>query len=176
MKTLLIGAGSNRDKKLSQNGNSDWGELITLDMNADHKPTVVHNLEDIPLPFESGMFDEIHAYDTLEHVGQQGDWQFFFEQWNDFHRMLKPGGYFCGISPHWSSPWAWMDPGHTRVLGPEMLVFLHQPAYAEQVGRTPRTDYRFIYKADFDISYAEVREDHQFCFALKAVKPSRCLR
>lgn len=172
MKTLLIGAGSNRDKKLSQNGNKDWGELITLDMNADHKPTVVHNLEDIPLPFESGMFDEIHAYDTLEHVGQQGDWQFFFEQWNDFHRMLKPGGYFCGISPHWSSPWAWGDPGHTRIISPECMIFLDRTEY-RQVGTTPMTDYRFVYNGDFERVLCDVTPNGQFAFVLKAHKPVR---
>jgi hypothetical protein len=51
-------------------------------------------------------------------------------------------------------------------------VFLHQPNY-RQVGVTPMTDYRFCYKADFDIMHTRKNEADQVEYALKAVKPSR---
>ena len=84
--------------------------------------------------------------------------------------MLKPGGVFIGTCPAWNSPWAFGDPSHTRVISAESLIFLSQPAY-EQVGRTPMSDFRFIYKADFDIIHSHTAE--RFEFVLEAVKPSR---
>lgn len=173
---LLIGCGSNRDKKLVYEGRSAWAALVTLDINSDHKPDVVHDLAQIPLPFDADTFDEVHAYDVMEHVGTQGDWRFFFAQWSDFWRILKPGGVFFGISPHWSSPWCWGDPGHTRIIGPECLTYLKQPEYDRQIGVTPMTDYRFAFKDDFDVIHAEVVGGEQFRYVLQAVKPTRCTR
>jgi SAM-dependent methyltransferase len=171
---LLLGCGSSRAKKLCYRGRAEWSGLVTLDHNGDHAPDVAHDLESLPLPFADDTFDEIHAYCVLEHLGRQGDWRFFFAQWSDFWRMLKPGGLFMGICPAGSSPWAWGDPSHTRVISPESLIFLHQPAYA-QVGETPMSDFRFVYEADFDIIHQQTA-GHHFEFVLQAVKPSRIVR
>lgn len=170
---LLIGCGSNRVKKLRENG-KDWDGLVTLDMNPAHKPDVVHDLEQMPLPFGDESFDEIHAYDVLEHTGQQGDWRFFFAQWMEFWRLLRPNGIFFGISPQATSPWAWGDPGHTRLIMPESMLFLQQPQYV-QVGITPMTDYRFCFKGDFELAYSELADDQSYRFALRAIKPSRII-
>ena len=173
MMEILLGAGSRHDKRLFVKVRSAWNGLVTVDFNAAHKPDIVADLSKLPLPFGDDVADEIHAYDVMEHTGAQGDWRFFFDQWSDLWRILKPGGYFHGVSPHWSSPWAWMDPGHTRAMGPEMLTFLHQPAYA-QVGKTAMSDYRFAYKADFDVVMSKVDPvSKQFFWVLRAVKPSR---
>lgn len=153
-------------------GRADWSALTTLDYNAAHKPDVVHDLFSIPLPFADDSFDEIHAYEVLEHVGAQGDWRFFFAQWADFWRLLKPGGVFLGTVPLPTSVWAWGDPSHTRVIPKESFVFLNQPSYA-QVGKTAMSDFRFIYKADFDVIHLKENGD-VLEFALQAVKPSRC--
>jgi SAM-dependent methyltransferase len=171
---LLLGCGSSRAKKLCYGGRAEWSALTTLDHNADHAPDVVHDMAALPLPFGDDAFDEIHAYECLEHVGRQGDWRFFFAQWADFWRMLKPDGLFFGTCPAAASPWAWGDPSHTRIIGPECLIFLHQPAYA-QVGITPMSDFRFVYEADFDLIHSHTAE-HSFEFVLRAVKPSRIVR
>src|SRR5215831_67169 len=85
---LLIGCGKNHTKKLTRPGHEEWRELVTLDINPDHKPNVLHDLENLPLPFADDHFDEIHAYEVLEHVGKQGDYRFFFRQFEDFWRIL----------------------------------------------------------------------------------------
>ncbi len=168
MAELLIGCGSDRRKKLFIPGQEEWSDLVTLDINADHAPDVVHDLCDLPLPFERETFDEIHAYEVLEHVGAQGDYRFFFKQWEDFWRILKAGGQFYGSVPLPTSPWAWGDPSHTRVLPKECLCFLDQDAYS-QVGESPMSDFRYIYKADFKQRYIKETEHHLF-FILEAVK------
>ena len=168
---LLLGAGRNHEKRVKVSGREEWQNLTTLDINPDHKPDVLWNLDEMPLPFDNDSFDEIHAYELLEHLGQQGDWRRFFAEWSEFWRILKPGGVFCGSSPALGSPWLWGDPGHTRTVQKEQFTFLNQPAY-ENVGRTPMSDYRFVYKADFDaIRFME--GDDVFVFVLQAVKPSR---
>jgi SAM-dependent methyltransferase len=170
---LLLGCGRRREKHLWLPDRKEWNGLVTLDMNPDVGADVVHDLAKLPLPFHDDSADEIHAYEVLEHVGQQGDWRFFFDQWADFWRILKPGGHFFGSSPFWASKWAWGDPGHTRIVGAEQLIFLVQPQYELQAGKTPMTDYRFHYKADFDIVHAS-ENNGAFYYALQAVKPSRC--
>jgi hypothetical protein len=169
---LLIGCGKNRDKKLRSPGRSEWDGLVTLDHEARHNPDRVWDLVDIPLPFLDDELFEIHAYEVLEHVGRQGDYEFFFRQFSDFWRVLRPNGILFGTVPLPTSVWAWGDPSHTRVIPKESFTFLSQPTY-EQVGRTPMSDFRTIYKADFDLIH--MKENGELLeFALRAVKPSRC--
>ncbi len=170
---LLIGCGRNHTRKLAVNGKTEWKDLVTLDMNPDHKPDVLWDLTKRPLPFEDNTFDEVHAYDVLEHLGQQGDWRSFFDEWAEWYRILKPDGFMCGMSPLWGSAWAWGDPGHTRIVGVESFTYLDQEQYTKQVGVTPMTDYRFYYKADFKISHVSKSGSECLAYILQAIKPSR---
>ena len=169
---ILLGAGSSREKRFGVGGRASWCDLRTLDFNGDHNPDVVHDLNVFPYPFEDNSADEIHAYEVVEHLGQQGDFKSFFDFWSEIWRILKPEGIFIGTSPLWSSPWALGDPGHTRVISVECLTFLIQPNYAA-VGKTPMTDYRFCYKADFDLVHSQANGEHTYEYGLRAVKPSR---
>jgi SAM-dependent methyltransferase len=168
---LLIGCGNNRDKKVHGTWTTpEWSELTTLDIDAGVNPDVVHDLNQLPYPFEDNQFDEIHAYEVLEHCGQQGDWRFFFAQFSEFWRILKPDGLFVATVPMWDSPWAWGDPGHTRVITRGSLIFLDQREYL-QVGTSAMTDYRSVWKGDFQ-GFAAIEKEHSFGFILKCVKPS----
>lgn len=169
---LLLGCGSNHERRVAVNGRRSWNELVTLDHNDDHSPDVVHDLEQVPYPFVSDLFDEVHAYEVLEHLGRQGDWRSFFAQFSELWRILKPGGFLVATCPSWRSPWAWGDPSHTRVITAGTLVFLSQAEYAKQVGRTPMSDFRFCYAADFQPVHVH-EDDEQLVFVLQAVKPAR---
>lgn len=170
---LLVGCGSRRDKLVYFNGNSQWRGLVTLDHNDRHNPDIVWNLNQRPLPFEDNSIDEVHAYEVIEHLGNGiGDYRSWFAEWSEWWRILKPGGFVCGTSPARDSVWLFGDPSHCRVVSPEMMIFLHQPSYTEQIGKTPMSDFRNIYQADFDLMLSE-QKDETFIFALQAVKPSR---
>lgn len=170
-KELLIGCGNKLGKrlKLSQEGDNDWSNLTTLDHDRDCNPNVIWDLNECPYPFPDNEFDEVHAYEVLEHLGRQGDYKSFFAQFSEIWRILKPGGYLLATVPSPSSEWVWGDPGHTRKISPGSLVFLSQRQYREQIGYTPMTDYRSVYKADFDLhSCGEISET--FWFILRAEK------
>lgn len=171
MKSLLIGCGAARDRRVLQPfGPNAWSNLTTLDHNPDYNPDVVHDLESLPLPFAANSFDEIHAYEVLEHTGRQGDWRFFLDQFSDFWRILQPGGFLCGTCP--TGVWVWGDPSHSRAIQPESFVFLDQTEYARQAGKTSMSDFRSVYKADFQAIAIELNRLN-FAFVLKAHKPPR---
>lgn len=170
---LLIGCGGRRTKDVSLPGFEKWEGLTTLDMNPHHKPDVVYDLRVVPYPFEDDAFDEIHAYEVMEHIAQQGDWKTFFAQWSEFWRILKPEGLFIGTSPKWQLEWAWGDPGHTRTVQKEQFIFLDQTEYTRQIGVTTMTDYRFCYRADFQFVHEGPAAGTSWAFGLRAIKPSR---
>jgi methyltransferase family protein len=173
MPELLIGCGNSRIKALAPIGAPmEWSDLTTLDFDPNSGADVEWDLERLPLPFKDEYYDEIHAYHVLEHTGRQGDYRFFFAQFSDFWRILKPGGILFGMVPAPGGVWVFGDPGHTRVISMENFTFLDQAQYTEQVGKTALADYRHIYRADFSVVYGNVHGDH-LCFGLTAIKPSR---
>lgn len=165
---LLLGCGNRREKIW---GGSDWGHLVTLDIDPALKPDVVWDLETLPLPFDPDTFDEIHASEVLEHTGRQGDWRFFLAQFDDFWRILKPGGTLSASVPRSDSVWALGDPGHTRIIVEQQLGFLHRPAYG-QIGQTSMTDYRPYFRGDWNLVRRDYT-DHHLRFQIQAVKPAR---
>lgn len=171
-KELLIGCGNSREKKLyAPADNKQWHGLVTVDFDPNCRPDVVHDLNMMPYPFGDAEFDEIHAYEVLEHLGQQGNWRFFFSQFAELWRIIKPGGMLFGTAPTPSSPWAWGDPSHTRIISLESLSFLSQANYVHQVGKTAMTDFRHFYKADWETIWEQKDNSGGQLFALKAIKP-----
>ena len=188
-KELLIGSGHARDKRLKvpSRPEDDWACLTTLDCNPDVKPDYVWDLDKIPWAapganyilgnwrqLSPSHYDEIHAYEVLEHLGRQGDARSFFAHFSEIWRLLKPNGYLCATVPSRHSPWTWGDPSHTRLITLESLTFLDQSEYIRQCdGKlSPMSDFRNIYKADFRLCCQE-DDNKTFAFVLQAVKPSR---
>ena len=172
MKTLIMGAGVRTNKMVWLSGQTKEfeGDVVRVDMNPDVKPDVLWDLRDHPLPFSDNEFDEIHAYHVLEHLAQQGDYEFFFSEFNEYHRILKPDGCFFGITPAPRGIWAWGDPGHTRMFPKEYLIFLDRRVYNGGGDENPITDYRFCYDGNFERIHEESGDGLTFAFIIKAIK------
>jgi hypothetical protein len=174
---LLLGCGRARDKRVLAPGSDiHWKGLTTLDSNSTVGADVVLNLEHHTLVGKFGLdaFDEVHAYEVLEHLGQQGQAESFFHTFEDIWQVLKPDGFLCATVPSRYSPWLWGDPGHTRAILPESLIFLSQSAYAQCEGERPTamSDYRLMYHGDFvTVRSSDDRVFHRFI--LQAKKPAR---
>lgn len=166
-RSLLLGCGNSRQKKVYLNGSSAWaGELTTMDMNPNCGADVVWDLEKRPLPFEDNTFDEMGAFDVLEHIGKTGDWRGYFEEFAEYWRILKPGGTFYIIVPIGQDAFA--DPGHTRFFGKTWFAFLSQENYRINLEKgLPITDYRWIWRLNFDILFVEQQGDHHLGVILR---------
>jgi SAM-dependent methyltransferase len=167
-RALLLGAGNNRKLKLGVGMEPPPETIVTLDMDAASNPDILWDLEAQPWPVYANEFDQVHAYEVLEHLGQQGDWRGFFDDFAEIYRVLKPGGYLVFSCPLPHSVWAWSDPGHTRIISLESLTFLDQENYA-QVGTTPMTDYRGYWKGNLKL-VGHQKTEHNLFAILQAVK------
>jgi SAM-dependent methyltransferase len=146
-----------------QTAGADTSAPVTLDLDPTTNPDVLWDLNNLPYPFDTDSFNEIHAYEVLEHCGSQGDWRFFFAQFQELWRILKPGGRLIFTVPAPGSVWVWGDPGHTRHIHPAQMIFLSQAEYEKQVGKTAMTDYRHVYSADFETQAIEVQGGTLLC-------------
>jgi hypothetical protein len=170
-KVLILGAGSKRDLLAPTPLAHLPAVITTLDIEPSHKTDVVWDLNILDWPFGDNEFDEIHAYELLEHLGQQGDAKSFFAHFGEIYRILRPFGVLAGSCPRADSLWAFGDPSHRRVINEGSFTFLDQTQYA-QVGKTAMTDFRSIWKGDFEVTALE-RTPDQLYFVLKVHKPAR---
>lgn len=154
MKTLLLGTTPDRTNKkrvkfeLSPSSHFE-GEVFTLDIQGENSDThCVFDLENLHamdnLPYDNEMFDEIHAYEIIEHYGMQGDYRGFFREFAEYWRILRPGGLMMISCPMWDSPWSIGDPGHCRMFAKQSFSWLVEEHY-EQIddgSGSSCTDYR----------------------------------
>lgn len=92
-------------------GRKHFPDHVNLDLVADVQPDVVHDLNRFPYPFPDRRFDEIVAYDVVEHVADVAS--LMREAW----RMLVPGGRLILTTPHFSAANSYTDPTHRWHLG-----------------------------------------------------------
>jgi SAM-dependent methyltransferase len=187
---LLLGCGHSREKKLGLFGRPlKWQGLTTLDYYPECEPDYLCDLNETPwryrevenngnynpnfYPLPSDSYDEVHAYEVLEHLGRQGNAKAFFETFSEIYRILKPDGYLFATCPSRTSPWLWGDPSHTRAIQTESLAFLDQAIiHNNRVHHSPMSDFTRYWTGDLQ----KMRSDdngasHIFC--LQAKKPVR---
>lgn len=78
---------------------------VTLDINPEHHPDVVHDLNVIPLPFKDNQFKEIVCHHVLEHLNDLASIS------SELHRICKSGGVIYIEVPHHTS-WCANTPEH----------------------------------------------------------------
>lgn len=79
---------------------------VNVDLVAETGPDVVHNLNRIPWPFPDNSFDQVHAYDVVEHLDD------VIATVQEIHRVCRPGAVVHITVPHFSCANAFRDPTH----------------------------------------------------------------
>ncbi len=79
---------------------------VNLDISPDVGADVVHDLNCLPWPFHDGQFEQIYAYDVLEHVNDVP------RVLEEIHRVSRPGALLHVTVPHFSSANAFTDLTH----------------------------------------------------------------
>ncbi len=108
-KKMILNAGCGRTaekEKREGNHESANAKIIYLDIRNNVGADVVHNLNNLPLPFDDNYFDEIILSHIIEHLE---DVYVFFEE---IHRILKPKSIVRIVVPHYTDWTYWRDPGH----------------------------------------------------------------
>ena len=144
---LDVGAGAKHD-----------ADFETMDISPVHSPNFVHDITQIPWPFEDGTFDEVRCHHVLEHLPSVT--YVFHEAWdrtrdgahipafieprntlidvmNEMHRILKAGGTAnieVPVFPYWT---AIADPTHRQFFVPQTFWYFCRgsfqgSSYAEQ--------------------------------------------
>ena len=172
---LMLGAGHAEPKRRLASPDSASEEdtrWTTLDNNKECKPNKLFDLELLEtgeqLPFPMCTFDEVHAYEILEHLGRQGNAKGLFSTFRALWIVLKPQGLLMATCPSMTSQWLWAEPGHTRVITHGTLAFLTKNHY-DQLGKTSCSDYRsMVHPCWWEIADAK-EEGETFAFALRKV-------
>ena len=89
---------------LGSAGKSD-PQAVTLDIDPQHNPDVVHNLHDCPWPFADNQFKEIVCHHVLEHLDDLQNVM------GELYRICDPQGTIYIEVPHHSS-WCANSPEH----------------------------------------------------------------
>lgn len=114
---------------------------VNLDIAPLEGVDVVHDLNELPLPFEEETFAEILCLDILEHVE-------FAPLLKECLRILEPGGKLVLEVPHFSSSNNYVDPTHRNRFSVKTFNFFCRDSY----------EYRNRGHYYFDFSFSKCTE------------------
>ena len=86
---------------------------IGIDINPDSAADILHNLEEVPYPFEDNSAIAVRSDHNIEHLE---DLDTFLKE---LHRICKPGAEVTLIFPHYSR--SWFSTQHKRAYGLNIL-------------------------------------------------------
>lgn len=69
-----------------------------MDINPRTAADVIHDLDDLPYPFEDDQFDEVIGRHVIEHVRDP------MAVMCELHRITRGGGRVRLVAPHWTNP------------------------------------------------------------------------
>lgn len=166
LKVLHLGGSNNPIRQLvPPGGEANPGNMIEFNIDEDPgvKGAIRHNLDFTPWPVKHDYFDEVHAYEVLEHMGTQGDVQALFNTFREIWTVLRPGGILAASVPDYRTMWAWGDPDHKRVINHGTITFLIKEKY--DLGLRPV--YRHLVEPYWWGLEHSVYDDDRYWFVLK---------
>lgn len=91
---------------------------VGIDRLASTHADVIHDLDDLPYPFDDESFDAVIARHVLEHLEAP------LNVLGELHRLTRPGGIVTIITPHFSSSTSWADPTHRHHFSSRSFDYL----------------------------------------------------
>lgn len=79
-------------------GTNKVAGAIGMDVNPRTAADVIHDLDDLPYPFEADSFDEVIGRHVIEHVKEP------MAVMCELHRITRAGGVVKLVAPHWTNP------------------------------------------------------------------------
>lgn len=122
MKKLNLGCGT--DIRIG------WINLDIADLEG---VDVVHDINELPLPFQDNSIDYILAQDILEHLE-------YAKLLKDLHRIMKPNAVIEIRVPHFTSRYNFNDPTHLKMFSSKTMDFFVRGA---SYGRDYYFDFHF---------------------------------
>ena len=95
-----------------------------VDVEPKCNPDEVVNLEVTPWPYEDNFFEQIHAYNIMEHLGHTP--QIFTNVMKEMYRVSTHGAVWNIQVPHHRCDLYWDDYTHVRVLTPKTFRMFDQ--------------------------------------------------
>ena len=92
-------------------GRKPLADAVNLDVSDRVGADLTHDLNVTPWPFPDGQFEEVHAYDVIEHVAD------VVAALEEIHRICRPGAVVHITVPHFSSANAFTDLTHRHWFG-----------------------------------------------------------
>ena len=99
---------------------------------------VVHDIENLPLPFSNEEFDEILCQDVLEHIK-------YIPVLKDLHRILKTRGKLSIRVPHFTSKGNYIDPTHKKKFS---IYTFGMFAENSPISKSKEREYYFDFRFD----------------------------
>jgi SAM-dependent methyltransferase len=107
---------------------------LGIDRRANTDADIVHDLDDIPYPFQDDSFDAVVVRHVLEHLDSPLDVLV------EVHRITRAGGTVTIVTPYFSSHTSWADPTHRHHFTSRSFDYLIQG-----------TDYDFYTDVRFEV-------------------------
>lgn len=96
----------------------EW--YVNLDIIKNNWVDIIHDLENIPYPFEENTFEEIYTSMVLEHIKDLS------KLMDELVRIWKNWCKIKIIVPYFSSPNLWWDPTHVRWFNTNTFSWFHK--------------------------------------------------
>ncbi len=90
---------------------------LNVDVTARTQPDLVHDLDKTPWPLPDSYFNEVHAYDVVEHLRD------IPRTMEEIHRVCAPGARVFITVPHFSSANSFTDPTHRHHFSARSMLY-----------------------------------------------------
>jgi len=104
-----------------------------VDVEKKCNPDEVINLEETPWPYDDNFFEQIYAYNILEHLGNTP--QIFTNVMKEMYRVSQHGATWNIQVPHHRCDLYWDDYTHVRVLTPKTFRMFDQQFNLQTIER-----------------------------------------